>query len=417
MDAILVRGGTPLRGHVEIGGAKNAALPILAACLLAEGTHAIENVPRLRDVATMSRLLEILGARVSGESGALRVETTAAGGREAPYELVKTMRASIYVLGPLLARTGRARVSLPGGCAWGPRPVDLHIDGLVRMGATIDIDHGYIDARADRLRGAAITFPQPSVGATAHLMMAAALAEGETVIANAAMEPEIPALAEFLNTMGARVTGAGTARVAIEGVERLAPGRTRVVPDRIEMGTYAAAGAITGGDVTLSGRVSRCFGAVLDTLVEAGVEIVEEGEATRVRVPRPIRSVDVSTAPYPGFATDMQAQMMALMTIADGRSVITDTIYPDRFTHVAELRRLGADIEMRGNSAIVSHVDGLSGAPVMATDLRASAALVLAGLVARGETRVSRVYHIDRGYEAIERKLRALGADIERIRE
>ncbi len=417
MDAILIRGGRPLRGHVEIGGSKNTVLPIMAACLLAEGTHTIDNVPRLRDVATMGKLIGILGARTTGASGTLTVVTGAGDGHEAPYELVKTMRASIYVLGPILARTGAARVSLPGGCAWGPRPVDLHIDGLQRMGAEITIDHGYVDARARRLHGAAISFPQPSVGATAHLMMAAALADGRTTITNAAMEPEIPSLAEFLTSMGARISGAGTPRVTIDGVERLSPGRIRVVPDRIEMGTYAVAGAITGGDITLSGRASRCLGAVVDKLVEAGVEVSEEGETTRVHAPRPIQPVDVSTAPYPGFPTDMQAQIMALMAIAGGRSVVTDTIYPDRFTHVAELRRLGAEIELRGNSAIVSRVDGLSGAPVMATDLRASAALIIAGLVAKGETRVSRVYHIDRGYEGIEKKLGALGADIERIRE
>lgn len=417
MDAFLIHGGKPLRGHVEIGGSKNTVLPILAACLLAEGRHAIDNVPRLRDVDTMATLLGILGARVERDRTRLTVDTRGTTGLEAPYELVKTMRASIYVLGPTLARAGYARVSLPGGCAWGPRPVDLHIDGLARMGADITIDHGYVVARAKRLHGAMIHFPQPSVGATAHLMMAASLADGRTEITNAAMEPEIPALAEFLNGMGARVSGAGTARVAIEGVERLGPGTVRVLPDRIEMGTYAIAGAITGGDVTFSGSATRWLAAVVDKLAAAGVEVSEADGNTRVRAAGPIRSVDVSTAPFPGFPTDMQAQFMALMAVADGRSVITETIYPDRFSHVAELKRLGADIELRGNSAIVSHVDRLSGAPVMATDLRASAALILAGLVAEGETRVSRVYHIDRGYESIEARLAALGAEIERIRE
>ncbi len=417
MDAILIRGGRPLRGRVEIAGSKNSVLPIMAATLLAEGLHTIENVPALRDVRTMGNLLTVLGSKVRGEGRALEVTTGPGNDAEAPYDLVKTMRASIYVLGPLLARTGRARVSLPGGCAWGPRPVDLHIGGLEKMGAAIEIDGGYVVATARRLRGATIHFPQPSVGATAHLMMAAALAEGKTVIANAAMEPEVTALADFLNGMGAAIAGAGSARVTIEGVRSLRPGRIRVIPDRIEMGTYAVAGAITGGDLTIPGRAPRHIAAVVDKLVEAGVEATDDGDSLRIRSTGPLRSVDVSTAPYPGFPTDMQAQMMALMTIADGRSVITDTIYTDRFTHVAELKRLGADIEVRGNSALVSHVDRLSGAPVMATDLRASAALILAGLVAEGETKVSRVYHIDRGYEGIETKLAALGADIERIHE
>jgi UDP-N-acetylglucosamine 1-carboxyvinyltransferase len=417
MDAIVVRGGTPLRGRVEIAGSKNSVLPIMAATLLAEGTHTIENVPDLRDVRTMAKLIAVLGSDVKRDGSELQITTGNRAGAEAPYDLVKTMRASIYVLGPLVAMRGSARVSLPGGCAWGPRPVDLHIGGLEKMGATIEIDRGYVVANARRLRGASIHFPQPSVGATAHLMMAAALADGRTVIANAAMEPEVTILAEFLNGMGAAITGAGSARITIEGVRSLSPGKIRVIPDRIEMGTYAVAGAITGGDVTIPGRAPRHLAAVVDKLVEAGVEVTDEGDALRVHAAGPLRAVDVSTAPFPGFPTDMQAQFMALMSIAQGQSVITDTIYADRFTHVAELRRLGADIELRGNSAIITHVGHLSGAPVMATDLRASAALILAGLVAEGETRVSRVYHIDRGYESIEKKLAALGANIERIQE
>jgi UDP-N-acetylglucosamine 1-carboxyvinyltransferase len=418
VDAFVIRGGRPLRGRVEIGGSKNTVLPIMAACLLAEGRHTIENVPELRDVGTMSRLIGLLGAATERNGDVLTIETRPSDEAEAPYELVKTMRASIYVLGPLLARRGVGRVSLPGGCAWGPRPVDLHLGGLEKMGAEIVLEHGYIVARAPkRLAGAQIHFPQPSGGATAHLMMAAALAEGTTVITNAAMEPEIPALAEFLTSMGGRVEGAGTTRVEIEGVRSLSPGRIRVVPDRIEMGTYAVAAAITGGDLVLSGRMSDCAAAVGLALAEAGVSVEENGDATRIARTSPLRSIDISTAPYPGFPTDMQAQMMALMTIAGGRSVITDTIYSDRFTHVAELRRLGADIELLGNSAIVTSVERLFGAPVMATDLRASAALVIAALVADGETKVSRVYHIDRGYASIEAKLRAAGAEITRIRE
>jgi len=417
VDAFVIRGGRPLRGRVEIGGSKNTVLPIMAACLLAEGTHTIENVPALRDVATMSRLIGLLGATVTRDGTTLSVETRATDSLEAPYELVKTMRASIYVLGPVLARRGFARVSLPGGCAWGPRPVDLHLSGLEKMGAEVVLEHGYVVARAERLAGAAIHFPQPSVGATAHLMMAAALADGTTVITNAAMEPEIPALAAFLNGMGGRVSGAGTTTVEIEGVRSLRPGRIRVVPDRIEMGTYAAAAAISGGDLSLPGRLSECAASVALALREAGAEVEEDADSTRVTRTRPLRAIDISTAPYPGFPTDMQAQFMALMSVAGGRSVITDTIYTDRFTHVAELKRLGAEIELRGNSAIVTGVPRLFGAPVMATDLRASAALVIAALVADGETKVSRVYHIDRGYESIEAKLRGVGAEITRIRE
>ncbi len=417
MDAFVIRGGRPLRGRVDIGGSKNTVLPIMAACLLADGTHTIENVPLLRDVATMSKLIGLLGATVTRDSSTLSVETRATDSAEAPYELVKTMRASIYVLGPVLARHGYARVSLPGGCAWGPRPVDLHLSGLEKLGAEVVLEHGYVVARAKRLTGAAIHFPQPSVGATAHLMMAAALADGTTVITNAAMEPEIPSLAAFLNGMGARVSGAGTTTVEIEGVRSLQPGRIRVVPDRIEMGTYAAAAVISGGDLRLSGSLTEFGASIAHVLRDVGAEVVEDGDATRVTRTGALRAIDISTAPYPGFPTDMQAQFMALMSVAGGRSVITDTIYTDRFTHVAELKRLGAEIELRGNSAIVTGVGRLFGAQVMATDLRASAALVIAALVAEGETKVSRVYHIDRGYESIEAKLRAVGAEIMRIRE
>jgi UDP-N-acetylglucosamine 1-carboxyvinyltransferase len=417
MDKIVVRGGTKLRGDVEIGGAKNAALPIMAATLLAPGVHMLTNVPSLVDVRTMGHVLRVLGAQVTHHDHSLTIDTTNCSYHEAPYELVKTMRASVCVLGPVLARQKQARVSLPGGCAWGPRPVDFHIMAIKALGADVEIEHGYIVARADRLRGAVIHFDTSSVGATENAMMAAVLAEGTTVIENAAREPEIGALGTFLNAMGARVSGAGSATITIDGVEELHATDFRVLPDRIEAGTFMVASAITGGDVLLKGVVREHCSAVISKLMAAGVEITDEAGGLRVRGPACARSVNVTTAPYPGFATDMQAQMMALMCVADGTSVITETIYVDRFSHVPELRRLGADISLDYNVAVVTGMKKLSGAKVMATDLRASAALILAGLVAEGETEVSRVYHIDRGYEKIEEKLAGLGASIERVRE
>jgi len=417
MDKIVVRGGAQLKGEVEIGGAKNAALPIMAATLLAPGVHTLRNVPSLVDVRTMGHVLRVLGCQVTHHDHSLTIDTSNCSYHEAPYELVKTMRASVCVLGPLLARHQSARVSLPGGCAWGPRPVDFHIRAMEALGATVDIEHGYIVAKADRLRGSVIHFDTSSVGATENAMMAAVLAEGTTVIENAAREPEITALADFLISIGAKMEGAGTATITIEGVTDLRAVEHRVIPDRIEAGTFMVASAITGGDVLMKGVVREHCSAVVSKLEAAGTEIVDEPGGLRVRGPVWARAINVTTAPYPGFATDMQAQMMALMTVADGTSVITETIYVDRFSHVPELRRLGADISLDHNIAVVTGVKKLSGAKVMATDLRASAALILAGLVAEGETEVSRVYHIDRGYEKIEEKLAGLGASIQRVSE
>lgn len=417
MDKIVVRGGRRLEGEVRISGAKNAALPIMAATLLAPGRFRLTNVPSLRDVLTMGNVLRVLGAQVEYEDHALAIDTTNCRYCEAPYELVKTMRASVCVLGPLLARHGHARVSLPGGCAWGPRPVDFHIRAMKDLGADVKLDHGYIDARATRLTGSTIHFDKPSVGATENALMAASLADGTTVIRNAAREPEIGALAGFLRAMGAVIEGDGSDTITVEGREELRPADSAIIPDRIEAGTFMVAVAITGGDVLMRGANAGHCSQVMVKLSEAGVTIDEADGGLRVRGPSRPRAVNVTTAPYPGFATDMQAQMMALMTVADGTSVITDMIYTDRFAHVAELRRLGADVTLDGNVAVVSGVPRLQGAKVMATDLRASAALILAGLVAENTTEVSRVYHIDRGYEAIEKKLAGLGAEIERVRE
>jgi UDP-N-acetylglucosamine 1-carboxyvinyltransferase len=414
MDKIIVRGGRKLKGAVTIGGAKNAVLPIMTACLLARGESTIRNVPRLADVVTMKQVLERLGATITLRGHTLRVDTAGVLSHEAPYDLVRTMRASIYVLGPLLASAGRARVSLPGGCAWGPRPVDLHIRAMQELGAKIDIDHGYIEASADRLKGDTIVFSMPSVGATANTMMAAVRAKGRTVIVNAAREPEISALAEFLNKMGGRVRGAGSETIEIDGVNELGPADVRIIPDRIEAGTYMVAGAITAGDVKVEQCVPEHVETLSQKLRQCGITIEKSKNGLHVKGRRRIESVDILTAPYPGFPTDMQAQLMALMTIARGTGVISETVFKDRFTHVPELRRLGANIKIEGNTAHVGYVKKLSGAPVMATDLRASAALVLAGLVAKGETHISRVYHIDRGYEAIEEKLSGLGAQIRR---
>jgi UDP-N-acetylglucosamine 1-carboxyvinyltransferase len=417
MDRIVVEGGARLEGEVRISGAKNAALPIMAATLLTPGVFKLTNVPSLVDVRTMGHVLRVLGAQVDHHNHSITIDTTNCNYHEAPYELVKTMRASICVLGPLLARHGRARVSMPGGCAWGPRPVDFHIRAMEELGASVELEHGYIVAEAERLTGGRVHFETSSVGATENAMMAAVLARGVTVIENAAREPEIGALAGMLRVMGGDIEGDGTGTIVIRGVDRLSPADIEIVPDRIEAGTFMAAAAITGGDVLLAGaRKDHCAAVVLK-LQEAGAEVLDEPRGVRVRGPVWPRSVNVTTAPYPGFATDMQAQFMALMTIADGSSVVTETIYADRFSHVPELRRLGANITLDRNVAVVNGVKSLSGAKVMATDLRASAALILAGLVAKGETEVSRVYHIDRGYEAIEKKLSGLGASIRRERE
>ncbi len=417
MDEVWIEGGRKLKGMVPVSGSKNATLPILTATLLAPGIYRFTNVPALRDVETMLELLSLFGVRSKREDGqALFVDSTGAQNAEAPYELVKTMRASVYVLGPLLARFGEARVSLPGGCAWGPRPVDLHIRGMQQLGAEVEIEHGYIVARCDKLKGSTLSFDISSVGATGNILMAAATAEGETVIENAACEPEIEALAEFLASMGTRIDGVGTSRLAITGTPRLHPADAAMIPDRIEAGTFLAAGAMTGGDVEATSVEPRHLTAVIEKLEEAGAEVTVGERSVRVQGPERLRPLRVTTAPYPGFPTDMQAQFMALLSVAGGTSTITDTIYADRFTHVAELLRLGADIRVEGNSASIHGIPSLSGAPVMATDLRASAALILAGLVAKSETRVSRIYHLDRGYERIEEKLRGLGAAIRRVR-
>jgi UDP-N-acetylglucosamine 1-carboxyvinyltransferase len=417
MDQIWVQGGRPLSGSVAAGGSKNATLPVLAATLLAPGVYHFTNVPDLKDVSTMLEMLARFGVKSRRTApNTIEVDTRNQENAEAPYELVKTMRASIYVLGPLLARYGEARVSLPGGCAWGPRPVDLHIKGMEALGAVVDIDHGYIVAKAESLRGATASFDISSVGATGNVLMAAVTAAGETVIENAASEPEITALAEFLNAMGARITGLGSQRLVVKGVPELHPADAAMIPDRIEAGTLLAAAAITGGDVEVTNVDPSHLGATLTKFEAAGSSVERSERSVRVRAPERPEAIGVTTQPYPGFPTDMQAQFMALLSVGKGASSIVDTIYHDRFTHVAELERLGADIRVEGNTAFVQGVDSLSGAPVMATDLRASAALILAGLVAGGETRVSRVYHLDRGYERLEEKLSALGASIRRVR-
>jgi UDP-N-acetylglucosamine 1-carboxyvinyltransferase len=418
MDRIRIRGGRPLAGEIAIGGAKNAALPLMAAGLLTEDRLVLDNVPRLADIATMAELLS--GHGIAVEPASQDGRTLSLGGAirstEAPYDIVRKMRASVLVLGPLLARVGEARVSLPGGCAIGPRPVDLHLKGLEQMGAEISLDRGYVTARVKgRLRGATIVFPSVSVGATENLLMAAALADGRTVLANAAREPEIGDVAKCLVAMGARIEGIGTGRLVVEGVRYLRGARHHIVSDRIETGTFACAAAITGGSVRLRGGSLEHLGALVRTLREAGVEITEEPGALAVRRLNGLHGTDAMTEPYPGFPTDMQAQFMALMSVAEGAAMVTETIFENRFMHVPELNRMGARINVHGASAIVRGVPELSGAPVMATDLRASVSLVLAGLAARGETVVNRVYHLDRGYEAVERKLAACGAEIERV--
>ena len=417
MDKLQVRGGIPLEGEVRISGAKNAALPILAATLLAEGPTSIGNVPHLRDVTTMIELLGRMGVSVTIDDR-MRVEVDAATIREyvAPYDLVRRMRASIVVLGPLLARFGRADVSLPGGCAIGARPVNIHVAGLQAMGAEIHIENGYIRARADRLKGARLVLDTVTVTGTENLLMAATLADGQTIIENAAREPEVVDLAEFLMAMGARISGAGTDRIVVDGVERLHGASYDVLPDRIEAGTFLVAGAITSGHEKVKGARPDHLDAVLAKLREAGatIETTENSIELDMRGRRP-RAVDIRTAPYPAFPTDMQAQFAALNTISRGVGTVIETIFENRFMHMLEMRRLGADIRIEGNTAVIHGVDKLTAAPVMATDLRASASLVLAALVAEGTTDVLRIYHIDRGYECIEEKLAQLGAQIRRV--
>ncbi|MCU0754345.1 MAG: UDP-N-acetylglucosamine 1-carboxyvinyltransferase [Xanthomonadales bacterium] len=417
MDRIAIEGGLPLHGEVRIAGAKNAVLPILAATLLADGPVTISNAPQLMDVATTLSLLGQMGAECAiDDAGLIRVDTRRVERHVAPYELVKRMRASILVLGPLLARFGEAEVSLPGGCAIGSRPVNLHLKGLKAMGADIDLSQGYIHARASRLRGARIFFDTVTVTGTENLMMAACLAEGTTVLENAAQEPEVVDLARMLNALGAKVFGAGGNTIVVEGVERLSGGSHQVVADRIETGTYLVAGAITGGRVTTRATDPGLLDAVLVKLEEAGAEVSTTADSITVdmRGRRP-KAVSLTTAPYPGFPTDMQAQLLALNTIAEGTGTVVETIFENRFMHVQELARLGADISIHGHTATVRGVPTLTGAPVMATDLRASACLVLAGLAAQGQTLIDRVYHIDRGYQHIEEKLSGLGARIRRL--
>jgi UDP-N-acetylglucosamine 1-carboxyvinyltransferase len=415
MDKFIIRGGNALKGSVTISGAKNASLALMPATLLCGGVCRLENTPRLRDIATMSTLLETMGVEIRHPGTTLELDSSNIRSFEAPYDLVKKMRASFYVLGPLLGRYGTARVSYPGGCAWGPRPVDLHLKALQELGAEIEIESGYVVAKARRLKGADITFDISSVGATGNTLMAAVLADGVTTIRNAATEPEITQLAGFLVRMGAVIHNIGSNCLTVEGVNALHPADDRNIPDRIEAGTFLAAAAATGGEITLEQVDPFHLTAVLAKFREAGCEIVPGARSITLRAPERLQPVNVTTAIYPGFPTDMQAQWMALMTGANGSSFITDTVYFDRFNHVAELQRLGARIDVTQNSAIVHGVPSLKGATVMSTDLRASASLIIAGLVAGGSTEVLRVYHIDRGYEAIELKLRDLGADIHRV--
>jgi len=417
MDKLRLRGGRPLTGEVAISGSKNAALPALAACLLTDEPVCLERIPSVRDISTMEKLLSWAGASVETHSGEVRVSAGNIANPEAPYDLVKTMRASSLVLGPLVARTGRARVSMPGGCAIGARPINLHISALEGLGARITQSHGYVEAEAPRgLRGAKISFDRITVTGTEDIIMAAVLAEGETVIENAAREPEVQDLAALLTKMGAKIEGAGTSTIRIQGVPRLRGTSHAIIPDRIEAGTFMIGAAITGGDLRIRDCVTEHVQALSVRLRQAGAEVTEEGPCTlRVAAHGRLTSVDVTTEEYPGFATDLQAQFMALMATARGIAIVTETIFENRFMHVLELARMGANIRLEGRQAIVAGVEELTGAQVIASDLRASASLVLAGLVARGETLIDRVYHLDRGYEKIEEKLAGLGAQIERV--
>ncbi len=416
MDTIVIEGQHDLKGSVHIGGAKNAALPILVSSLLSDGWNTYTNVPDLKDIQSIIALLNQLGAQTEVEQDCVGINASGLNVFEAPYDLVRKMRASILVLGPLVARLKKARVSLPGGCAIGARPINLHLKGLKQLGATIELEHGYVEASADRLRGADIYFDVVSVTGTENLMMAAVLADGVTVLRNAAREPEVVALAEVLTQMGAQIEGAGTAVMTIKGVSSLSPVTVKIIPDRIETGTFMVAAALTGGDITILDCEPEHLGAVVHKLQSTGATIDIQDQSMRVRGSGEIKSVDIKTLAYPGFPTDMQAQFMVLMSIASGTSVISETIFENRFIHVSELRRMGADITVSGNTATVRGVGKLSGAPVMATDLRASASLILAGLAAEGTTAVSRVYHLDRGYEKIEDKFSHLGAAIKRVK-
>ncbi|WP_022668746.1 UDP-N-acetylglucosamine 1-carboxyvinyltransferase [Desulfospira joergensenii] len=416
MDKIQINGSRKLQGEVRISGAKNAALPLIASGILVKGTTVFTNVPRLMDITSIRNLLEDLGAKCSFEDNVFTVDGSGIHKIEAEYDLVRKMRASILVLGPLTARFGHAKVSMPGGCAIGARPVNMHLSGLEALGAKITIDHGYIEAKARRLVGNEIYFDIPTVTGTENLMMAAALAKGRSVLRNAAREPEIICLADALNKMGGKVSGAGTPIIEIEGVDSLEPAEVRVIPDRIETGTFMVAAAATGGDVTIKDCNPEHIGGIISKLKDTGAEVILQEKGVRVKGGPRINSVDIKTLPYPGFPTDMQAQFMAMATIAEGNSIIHESIFENRFIHANELLRMGADIKIsNGNYAMVRGVEKLQGAPVMASDLRASASLVIAGLIAKGTTLISRVYHMDRGYEAIEEKFSCLGADIQRI--
>ncbi len=420
MDKIIIKGGQSLKGCVEVSGAKNSALPILAATLLTDEVCRIENVSNLKDVRTMVEILSLLGVKVDFKDGIVSVDASDFKGHQAPYELVKTMRASICILGPLLARKKIASVSLPGGCIIGSRPIDLHLRGLRLLGADIEVKHGYINAKTQKLKGSRIYLGGPfgsSVLATANLLMAATLAEGDTYIESAACEPEIADLADFLNKMGARISGAGTPIIKIEGVERLKGVNHTVIPDRIEAGTYLAAGAITRGDVLVKNARVNDLGAVLDVLKNTGSTLSFESNGIRIKGPDKILPADITTLPYPGFPTDMQAQLMSLLSIGVGISIITEKVFPERFIQVGELNRMGAAITLERSTAIIRGVEYLSGTEVMASDLRASAGLVIAGLIAEGETTISRVYHLDRGYENMVEKLQNLGAEIKRVKD
>lgn len=416
MDRLVITGGQRLEGRVTAAGAKNAALPILAATLLGEGECAISNLPQVRDVATMTTLISLLGASVKRDGSRVVIDATAVQSFDAPYDLVRTMRASVLVLGPLLARFGEAVVSLPGGCAIGPRPVNLHLDGLRKLGASVSVDHGYIRAQATRLRGQCLDLEFPTVTGTENLLMAASLANGTTVINNAAREPEIVDLVDFLKKRGAKIEGAGSGRLVVEGVSALHGAEHEVMPDRIETGTYLIAGAMTRGRVEVERCVPEHLAVVITKLRECGADVSETAGSVTVTVPRRLQAVDVHTSPYPGFPTDLQAQMMALLCLTEGTGVMAETVFEGRFLHVSELQRMGAAITVDGHRAVVKGLDHLTGAPVMASDLRASAGLLLAALAAEGDTQISRIYHLDRGYERIEDKLHALGAVVRRER-
>ncbi len=413
MEVILIEGGKGLKGEIKVSGAKNAVLPLMAACILNSGVNSFTNVPDLADVRTMVELLEIIGARIEFEDGNMTIDSTGINKWEAPYDLVKTMRASVLVLGPLIARLGKARVSLPGGCAIGERPIDQHMKGLSILGSKIDLEEGYVEATAKKLKGGIIPFDVSTVTGTENIMLSAVTAKGETLILNAACEPEIVELANFLNNMGANVEGAGTDIITIKGVDELKPVTGHeVMPDRIEAGTFMVAAALNQGDLTITNCKFEHLGALSGKLIQTGAEVIKTENSIRVvGVDRP-KSIDFTTLPYPGFPTDMQAQMMTLMCLSNGLSIITETIFPQRFMHTGELRRMGAEIKLVGNSAVVRGVSQISAAPIMASDLRASASLILAGIAAKGKTEVSRVYHLDRGYDGMDKKLEQVGARI-----